>query len=217
MTGSYNDIITDPAANNLTYNFWLKKTRARITDPKKADIVAPLRAPHAFGGKRPSLEQDYYEKINRSNVHIVPVKSNPIIEFTTEGLLTADGKEHKVDIIALATGYDAVTGSLNNINIAGLGGQLLADKWKSGVYTYLGMSTAGFPNFFFTYGPQSPTAFANGPSCVEPQCDWLVQVLCGLRDKGLTRIDAKEDAEREWKQTVNAISEMTLVHQVDGW
>lgn len=217
MAGNYYDTLLDPVANDLAYQFWLRKTRARITDPEKADILAPIKAPHILGGKRPSLEQNYYEKINLPNVHIVNAKKTPIVKFTQQGLMTSDGKDHKFDVIVLATGYDAVSGSLSNIDITGLGGERLVDKWKSGVYTHLGLAAANFPNFFFTYGPQSPTAFSNGPSCVEPQCDWIIQVLSQMKTKGQTRINATRDAELEWKKTINSISEATLVHHVDSW
>lgn len=179
--------------------------------------MAPSVAPHPFGAKRPSLEQDYYEKIDRPNVNVVSVKETPITEFTMDGLVTSDGKVHRADIIALATGYDAVTGSFKDIDIRGLGSRKLNDKWNSDTRTYLGMATQGFPNLFFTYGPQSPGAFANGPSCIEPQCDWIAKVLSRLLDQGLSRIDAEEDAEQQWSATVNAIMKATLISGTKSW
>jgi cation diffusion facilitator CzcD-associated flavoprotein CzcO len=179
--------------------------------------MAPLDPPHPFGAKRPSLEQDYYESFNQPNIHAISVKKTPIVEVVPEGILTSDGKLHELDIIALATGFDAVTGGMKDIQIEGLGGQLLSQKWKSGTWTYLGMAISGFPNFFFTYGPQAPTAFSNGPACLEPQCDWIVQVLTEMREKGLKRIEAKRQAEEEWRELVNSQSEKTLRHNVESW
>jgi cation diffusion facilitator CzcD-associated flavoprotein CzcO len=133
------------------------------------------------------------------------------------GIITADSQLHELDIIALATGFDSITGGLKDIKIRGLGGELLADKWKKGTWTYLDLTTSGFPNFFFTYGPHAPTAYSNGPSCVEPQSDWIVQVLEDMRSKGLERIDATREAEQEWRETVNELSARTLRHYADSW
>jgi cation diffusion facilitator CzcD-associated flavoprotein CzcO len=207
----------DPDSNRHAYDFWARKTRARIQDRDIADVLAPLEPPHPFGAKRPSLEQDYYDQFNRPNVHVVSVKKTPIIEIVPEGILTSDGKIHELDVIALATGFDAVTGGLKDIKITGLDSQVLSEKWKYGTWTYLGMTTSGFPNFFFTYGPQAPTAFSNGPACLEPQCDFIVHLLSEMREKGLKRIDAKKEKEEEWRKLVNTQSERTLRHNTESW
>ncbi|KAK0997823.1 hypothetical protein LTR54_009620 [Friedmanniomyces endolithicus] len=143
---SYMDIITDQAANDVVYDFWAGKRRAQMTDPEKRDILAPEKQPHAFGGKRPSLEQDYYEQMDKPHVKVVPVKQNPITHVTEKGIVTEDGTLHEFDIIALATGFDSVTGGLKDIELTGLNGEVLAKKWRMGTWTYLGMSVANFPN-----------------------------------------------------------------------
>ncbi|OCK78384.1 FAD/NAD(P)-binding domain-containing protein [Lepidopterella palustris CBS 459.81] len=214
---TYCDMGSNEAANLEAYKFWRKKVRARIHDPETAEILAPEKPPHPFAGKRISLEQDYYEQFNKPNVHVVDVKNNPIKRVVEKGIITADGKLHELDIIALATGFDAITGGLKDIQIRGLNGERLADKWKRGTWTYLGMATSGYPNFFFTYGPQAPTAMSNGPSSIEPQCDWIVQVLEDMRAKGLKRINASTEAEGEWRVTVNEQSAKGLRHNVDSW
>jgi cation diffusion facilitator CzcD-associated flavoprotein CzcO len=142
--------------NDTAYAFWSEKTRARINDPKKRDILAPTleNQHHTFGTKRPSLEQRYYEVYNQDNVDIVPLKENPIETFTETGIKMKNGEEHQFDIIILATGFDSVTGGLCQIDIKGTDGVSLADKWSKGTWTYLGMATANFPNMFFLYGPQ---------------------------------------------------------------
>ena len=104
-----------------------------------------------------------------------------------------------------------------DIKLRGLSGQLLSDKWSEGALTYLGMTSSGYPNFFYTYGPQAPTAFSNGPSCAEPQGDWIVKTMSRMRERSLSRIDADETAEKEWKAMVNMFSSMTLRHGVRGW
>lgn len=114
---TYKDMLFDMDANQEAYNFWLKKTRARITDPVKRDILAPLEKPHAFGVKRPSLEQDYYEMMDRPENEVVDVKATPIKEVKENGILTEDGKFREFDIIALATGFDSVTGGMKNMGL----------------------------------------------------------------------------------------------------
>ena len=149
---NYYDMTRDVNPNQHAYRFWRDKVRARINDPATAELLAPTEAPHPFGAKRLSLEQDFYEQFNRPNINVVDIKTHPIVRFEPEGILTADGTFHKLDVIALATGFDSITGGLKDIEIRGLGGELLADKWDRGTWTYLGMTTARMPNFFFTYG-----------------------------------------------------------------
>ncbi|KAI7627945.1 hypothetical protein KC346_g462, partial [Hortaea werneckii] len=178
---------------------------------------APETPPHPFAGKRPSLEQDYYEQMDKDHVTLVNVKQNPVREVVENGIITADGVLHEADILAIATGFDSVTGGMKEIDITGLEGEKLTDKWKSGTFTYLGMSVANFPNMLYTYGPQSPTAYANGPSIVEPQDEWIVDVMRKMREQGKTRLNPEVEAEREWKGLVNTIHAMTLRDKVDGW
>lgn len=214
---NYNDMMKDEAANDEAYRFWAKKVRARIKDERKRDLLAPLVKPHLLGGKRPSMEQWYYDIFDQPNVGIVDVKKNPIQDVTAEGIRTADGMVHKFDKIALATGFDSVTGGLNAINIRGTEG-LLRDKWKNGIWTHLGMAMASFPNLFMIYGPQAPTAHANGPSAVEPQADWIIGVLKDMRRHGQERVEATFEAEQEWKELVIEFSKKSLRHYVpNSW
>lgn len=142
---AYQDLLFDNKANREAYNFWAKKTRARITDPEKREILAPLEPPHAFGTKRPSLEQNYYEMLNKPENKVVDVNKYPITHVTEKGIVTADGKLHEFDVIALATGFDSVTGGMKNMGLKDVDGIPLAEKWKNGTYSYLGMSLSGFP------------------------------------------------------------------------
>jgi hypothetical protein len=163
------------------------------------------------------LEQDYYDQFNKPNVHCVSIKDNPIVDVTSEGVVLEDGTTCEADIIALATGFDAVNGGLKDIQITGLQGETLDHHWSDGTYTYLGMSIHNIPNFLFTYGAQAPTAFSNGPSCVEPQCEWIERVLEASRKDGWTRINPTRAAELEWKEQVETFSAMTLRHNVKSW
>lgn len=215
---TYSDVLTDERANDEAYKFWARKVRERIRDPRKRDLLAPLQKPHVLGGKRPCMEQWYYDIFDQANVDIVDVKETPIQEVVPEGIQTEDGIVHELDIICLATGFDSVTGGLNAMNIRGRNGLLLREKWEKGIWTHLGMTMASFPNLFTIYGPQAPTSFANGPSAVEPQADWIIQVLQDMRREGKQRIEATEEAERRWKELVIHFSAITLRHKVpSGW
>ena len=117
---------------------------------------------------------------------------------------------HDLDVLVLATGFDSVTGGLTQIDIKGINGQSLKTKWATGTWTYLGMSTAGFPNLFFLYGPQGPTAFCNGPTCAELQGNWIIRCIEHMRHDGKTRIDATVAAEDEWRKHVSLFSNLTI-------
>jgi cation diffusion facilitator CzcD-associated flavoprotein CzcO len=145
---NYKDLLFENKANAEAYKFWQKKTAARISDPVKRAILAPEQSPHAFGTKRPSLEQNYYEMLDKPENHVVDVKKTPIEKFTEKGIVTSDGKLHEFDVIALATGFDAVTGGMKNMGLKDVDGVELSEKWKNGTYSYLGMTLSGFPNMF---------------------------------------------------------------------
>jgi cation diffusion facilitator CzcD-associated flavoprotein CzcO len=214
---TYKDMLYDMDANREAYNFWAKKTRARISDPAKREILAPAEPLHAFGTKRPSLEQNYYEMLDRPENEVVDIKKTPIQEVTKTGIVTSDGKLRKFDIIALATGFDSVTGSMRTMGLKAIDGESLAKKWENGAWTYLGMTCAGFPNMFFLYATHGPTAFSNGPSCVECQGDWIVDAMVKMRKEGIRYIDATREAEKKWKDNVNELSDMTLFPLTSSW
>lgn len=217
LANNYGDMLMDVRANRVVYDFWARKTRERITDPVKRDILAPLEPPHPFGGKRLSLEQDFYEQMNKDHVEIVNIRNNPVSHVTPEGIVTADGRLREFDVIAIATGFDSFTGGLKDINPIGVGGVSLREKWKEATYTAYGLTVSSFPNFFFLYGPHAPTAYANGPSITEPQGEWVVDVMRRMRDAGKTRIDATREAELGWKKEVNHLHSFTLRNEVDSW
>lgn len=167
--GTYSDMYTSQRANDEAYVFWREKVRKRLHDPAMHEKLAPTIAPHPFGTKRPCLEQRYYEVYNQPNVTLVDVQENPVIEITPKGVKTLDGTEHELDVLVLATGFDSVTGGITQIDIRGTDGIHIRDKWVNGLSTYLGLTTANFPNMFFLYGPHGPTAFCNGPTCAVRQ------------------------------------------------
>ncbi|KIW86955.1 uncharacterized protein Z519_12420 [Cladophialophora bantiana CBS 173.52] len=203
-------------ANKEAYNFWRDKVRAKIRDPKRQEVLAPEMQPHAFGCKRISLENGYFEIFNEPHVTLVDVNSTPVLKVTEKGIRTTE-KEWEFDYIISATGYDAFTGGFNEIDIRGKSGQKLKAKWKQGVRTYLGMAVSGFPNLFFTYGPQAPTAFCNGPTCAELQGEWIVKLMNYTQGRGLKLIEAHEQAEKDWAQGVKTIANMSLLPTTKSW
>lgn len=214
---TYKDMLFDKKANDQAYAFWAKNTRARISDPRKRDILAPEVAVHAWGTKRPSLEQNFYEAMDRPENDVVDVKATPIEKVTETGIVTSDGQLREFDIIALATGFDSVTGGMKNMGLRDVNGILLSEKWKEGTFSYLGMTCNDFPNMFFLYGAQGPTAFSNGPSCVELQGDWIVDAIAKLKKEGITYLNATKEGEESWRKKVAEISEKTLFHTTDSW
>ncbi|KAL2818568.1 hypothetical protein BJX63DRAFT_429069, partial [Aspergillus granulosus] len=192
-------------------------TRARIQDPEKRDLLAPLVPPHPFGAKRPSLEQDFYEQFNKPNVHIADTSRHPIVELTPTGIATADGKVHEVDVIAVATGFDAVTGGLLQLGLEDVNGVGLDERWKDGMSTYLGMAISGFPNMFLPYSLQAPTAFANGPTLIEFQGDWITSCIRKMEMESIRSIAATPEAEGAWNDEVNTVANMTLLPLAKSW
>jgi cyclohexanone monooxygenase len=214
--GSFNDLLVNEQSNRAAYGFWRDKTRARIKDPALAEILAPAEPVHPYGTKRPSLEQNFFDIFNQSNVSLVDLRKTPIERVTRGGIKTTAG-EHDLDILVLATGFDAVTGGLTSIDIRGTAGQTLKQKWAKGVRAHLGMAVAGFPNLLFVYGPQSPNAFANGPTCAELQGDWIAGLLDHVRQRDWKRFEATAAAEEEWRAQVHALADATLFPQADSW
>lgn len=214
---TFYDTVFDEVSNRHAYDFWKKKIRARITDPKKADLLAPHEPPHPFGTKRPALHQTYYEVMDQSNVSIIPVRENPIERFTAAGIRTADGVEHEFDIIVLATGYDSNTGVLKAIDLRGTAGRTMAEKWANGVDAHLGVMTNEFPNLVFLYGPQSPTGFVNGTASAELQGDVIVDLLDFMRKNGHKRFESTPDADQEWTAVIDAIDKVALFRKADSW
>lgn len=213
--GNYSDFMTNLEANHLFYRFWRDKVRERLTrdDPELIEALCPTLAPYPFSTKRPSLEQSYFEVFNQDNVKLANLKKNPIEQVVPEGVRMADGTVHELDYLILATGFDAITGAFTRMDINGVKGKNLNLEWSMGTHTFLGMSVSGFPNMFFLYGPQSPTATAIGPIISEIQGNWIIKTLVHMRAHGYNRIDPERYAERDWARRTNEACNKTLLVQ----
>jgi cyclohexanone monooxygenase len=214
--GMYYDLLADEDANRTFYDFWREKVHARVQDPATAELLAPAQPPHPFGVKRPALEQDYFDVFNQDNVRLIDQNDEPVLEITPRGVVTKNGLI-ECDVIALATGFDNNRGGIMAIDIQGVDGQRIQDKWASRVDTFMGLSTAGFPNMLFLYGPQSPSGFCNGPTSAEYQGDIVVEFLEHLREQGHTRFESSQESEKEWTAHVDELFEGSLFTKARSW
>lgn len=208
--GNFYDIMTNRAANETFAEFVRNKIRARVTDPVVAEKLCPKD--HPFGSKRIPLESGYYEVYNQDNVVLVNLKETPIERVTPKGIKTSRA-EYEFDMIIYATGFDAVTGELARMDIRGEGGQQLKDKWADGPRTYLGLQTAGFPNFFIANG----AVFCNFPRCAEVVAEWVSDCIGYMQKKNLKRIEATPQAEAEWTEHDSSLTAGLLFTEGNSW
>ncbi|MDQ2897767.1 MAG: cyclohexanone monooxygenase, partial [Actinomycetota bacterium] len=171
---------------------------------------------HPIGTKRLPLDTDYYDTYNRDNVTLIDVRNDPIETITPDGLRTR-GAAFTLDSIVFATGFDAMTGPLLNIDLRGRGSNTLRRKWTDGPRTYLGVATAGFPNLFTITGPGSPSVLSNMIVSIEQHVDWIADCLAYLRAHDLASIEPTVEAEDAWVAHVNAVAEMTLYPRANSW
>ena len=214
LWGSFFDILIDERANHTAAEFIRGKIRETVKDPEVAEMLVPRGYP--YGTKRPPIDTDYFETFNRDNVRLVDIRRDPIVEVTPTGLRTEAG-DHALDIIVFATGFDAMTGSLLRMDIRGLGERTLADKWKEGPKTYLGLQVAGFPNLFTITGPGSPSVLVNMPTAIEQHVEWISDCIVSMREHGHRRIEASAEAEEAWVDHVNEVAGATLYMKADSW
>ena len=209
---NFPEIFTDENANAEFSAYIADKIRKRVRDPKVAELLIPKD--HGFGVQRLPMETNYFEAYNRDNVELVNLKATPIECITPTGLRTAD-RDFELDIIVYATGFDAFTGSYDRMDIRGIGGEKLRDKWARGPITYLGMLVHGFPNMVMLGGPQ--TAAANFPRGSEVAIDWVTPLLKYVRDSGYTRFNVKEEAQQAWFDAVKASYNGLLLNKAQSW
>ena len=205
---SFRDVLENQQANQTASDFIRSKIKETVTDPQLAEMLTPHD--HGFATKRPPIDTGYFETFNRDNVLLVDLKAEPIAEITESGLRTAR-QDYELDIIVFATGFDALTGSLLNLNISGSQGYALKDAWAAGPRTYLGLQTPQFPNLFTITGPGSPSVLCNMPTAIEQHVDWITSCIRDMTAKGLTRIEADSQAAERWVQEVNDAANATLL------
>jgi cyclohexanone monooxygenase len=213
FTGSFGDTSFNKAANDLAADFLRRKIRAIVTDPKVAEMLCPTQA---VGCKRMALDTGYFETFNRDNVKLIDVSRHPI-EYVDRGGVSVDGEHIDLDMLVLATGYDAMTGSYTGIHIEGRGGRTLKEAWAGGPITYLGLGVPEFPNLFIVAGPGSPSVLTNMVLAAEQHVDWIIECIDNMRAHHLDTIEAREDAAHQWVDHVNEIAAQTLYPTCNSW
>jgi cyclohexanone monooxygenase len=212
---NYQDMFFNQEANDLCADYIKRKIRRIVKDPAVAERLIPKG--HAYGTKRQPLDTNYYETFNKDNVLLVDAATDGGIEEITKKGIRAGGKEHELDIIVFATGFDALTGPLKALNLKGRGGRTLDEEWANGPRSYLGIAVAGFPNLFTITGPQSPSVLTNMPVAIEQHVEWVTDCIDRMRKAGKTVIEPTPDAQDAWVSHVNEIVSMTLMTSANSW
>ena len=210
---SYNDFLLNHDANETVAEFVREKIYSIVKDPDTAKKLLPKQV---IGCKRLCLDSGYYETFNRPNVSLVDVSADPIERITEHGLV-AGGEDHTFDVLVYATGFDAMTGSLLKIDIRGRNNQPLAEAWEAGPVTYLGLSTAGFPNMFMVSGPGSPSVLTNMIMSIEQHVEWISDCISHIVVSGKTTIETTDTEQTQWVAFVNAVADMTLYPSCNSW
>lgn len=210
----FGDLAVDAESNEYLADFIRGKIDEIVTDPKTAQLLKPHD--HPVGSKRITVGTDYYETFNRDHVTLVDARQDPIGEITPTAVRT-DFQDYQVDSIVFATGYDAMTGSFTRMDIRGRDGKSLREHWEAGPKTYLGISVSGFPNMFILAGPGSPSVLTNMVTAIEQHVEWVSDHIEYLEEHNHQVSEADPQSEQEWVEHVNAVSEMTLMHEANSW
>lgn len=212
--GNFRDLLVDEKANATISEFVADKIRERVDDPVTAEKLIPTN--HGFGLRRVPMETNYYEVYNQDNVRLVDLNETPITRINETGIATSV-EDLPFDMIIYATGFDAVVGGFNRLDIRGVNDQTLVDKWVNGPRTHLGMQVSGFPNLFMLVGPHNAASFCNIPRCIEQNVEWVSDLVDFMTAKGLATVDATLAAEEEWTEHVYQSAERMLLTKVDSW
>ena len=210
--GNFKDILTDEKANKAISDFIADKIRGRVNDPVVAEKLIPKD--HGFGTRRVPLETHYFESYNRDNVELIDINETPIARITERGIKTSD-RAYEFDIIIYATGFDAVFGAYNAIDIRGVGGRSLKEQWYEQLATFLGMQTHNFPNMFMVMGPHAIQG--NNPRNIEYNADWIAGVIRHMSERGYTRAEPSLESQAAWYDYVVEQGKDLLMRQIDSW
>ena len=204
----YADVGLDLEANEMACDLYRRHIADIIDDPETAKALMPRGYP--MGCKRQVVDIGYYEAFNRDNVSLIDLREDPIERINESGVCTAGG-QHDVDVLIYATGFDAMTGAINNVSITGRSGTKLKEKWENGPRSYLGLQIAGFPNLFTVTGPGSPSVLSNMLVSIEQHCDWITDCIHHMNSNGLNTIEAEEQAEDQWVKHVFEVADGTML------
>ena len=212
--GSFNDLLTNADANYTAAEYVRQQIKRVVKDKETAEILCPRSYP--IGTKRICIDTGYFETYNRENVKLVDISKKPIQRLVTDGIIV-DDQLYPFDSIIFATGFDAMTGSIFNVDIKGRGGLALKEKWNAGPKTYLGLMSASFPNLFMITGPGSPSVKSNMIMSIEQHVDLVIETLLSMRRKGLSVVEPELEAENKWVDHVQEVANKTLFPQANSW
>jgi len=214
---SFDDLLFNADSNATACAFIGEKIRSIVKDPATAQTLIPDAERYPVGARRLVMSDKYYECFNRPNVHLHDTRADPITEITQSGIAQRSGSQTELDVIVLATGFDALTGALLEIDIRGRNAQTLAEKWAEGPTSWLGLVVAGFPNFFMITGPGSPSVFSNVALSIEQHVDFIADLVGWMRDNGMNTTEAAADAETRWARKILSVAKPTVLMRVDSW
>lgn len=214
ILGAFADQALDPEANRVVHDFVAAKIRERVKDPRVAELLTPKD--HPFATKRPCVDTGYYDTYNRDNVELLDLRADPLVSFTATGIQT-QAASHDFDAVVLATGFDAMTGAIERIDIRGRNGETIKDHWAAGPETYLGLMVAGFPNLFLITGPGSPSVLTNMIHSIEQHVEYVADIIAALNASQAGRIEASPEAEKLWTDHCDQTAAMTLLPQANSW
>jgi len=209
----FGDLFESKEANDFAADYVRRRIHALVKDPDIADALSPETI---IGCKRLCVDTDYYVTFNRDNVTLVDLKKSPIKHITATGIVT-EAETYDLDAIIYATGFDALTGALNKIDITGRGGLTLRQKWSAGARSYLGLGFAGFPNLFTVNGPGSPSVLSNVLQSIEQHVDWIGDCIAYMTGKGYREVAVEEEAEQAWSAHVNSLAAASVYPQCNSW
>ncbi|MDY7090934.1 MAG: NAD(P)/FAD-dependent oxidoreductase [Actinomycetota bacterium] len=213
LLSTFTDFATNQEANDTAKAWIHDKIRDIVKDPQVADDLCP---DYPVGTKRPCLDTNYYETYNLPHVNLVNLRRTPLVEVTEKGIRTSE-QEYEFDVIVYATGFDAMTGALTNVDIRGRDGLSLKETWSAGPRTYLGIGSAGFPNLFMITGPGSPSVLSNMIVSIEQHVDWVADAIEHLDREGLRTIEPTTGAQEAWVDHVNELASYTLYPRANSW
>ncbi|MFF2023489.1 flavin-containing monooxygenase [Streptomyces sp. NPDC058171] len=214
--GGFADLFFEREVNDEISEFVRNKMRARLRDDRLADILVP--SDYGFGTRRVPLEDNYLEVYHRPDVELVGIRDNPIARIAPEGIVLSDGTVHELDVIVLATGFDAGTGSLTRIDVRGRDNRSLAEDWSRDIHTLMGLGIHGYPNLFTIGAPLAPSAaLCNMTTCAQQQAEWISDAIAHVRTQGATTIEATKEAEDAWIEHHEQTAAATLVPGTDSW
>lgn len=212
----FGDLFSNRQANEFVANWFRRKVASLIHSPNVARLLLPSSSA-VIGLKRSQFGHNYYDVFNRDNVELISVKEEPIKQLTQTGIRT-DEREMEFDYIIMATGFDALTGAIDDLNILGENDKRLSSKWANRPINYLGLCTSGFPNMLFVLGPSSPISSTISP-VIEYQVEWLIKLLKHARARGWQAFDIRESAEKKWMEimTRNAEAHALMTSNCSSW